>query len=335
MQKSNISEFPLENQRTYDARIRFRPYVIIPPDINTKIANSSREAENSADAQTTIGGDDILFSQPVLDARRKNPLVSKTREKRHPDEVRLYMPPQIQIVDGVNIQNLDLNAFGAGVERGIQTGSGPIEAIAEGTMNGINSFVDALRGNLDAEGARAFASRTSAMFSSDTTSGAIQSALRTTPNPNTRMIFRSVNIREFSFDFIMIPTSPAETEEIKKIVHTFRKHLYPKTIELEGTGIPIAYRFPNVFQIDMYYGDKNLGDINPSLKFQRMYLRNFSANYNPNSMGFHKNGDFNEVQISLTFTETKALTYEDIASEMEQTRDFIHENYPETFTGGR
>lgn len=133
----------------------------------------------------------------------------------------------------------------------------------------------------------------------------------------------------------MIPTSPAETEEIKKIVHTFRKHLYPKTIELEGTGIPIAYRFPNVFQIDMYYGDKNLGDINPSLKFQRMYLRNFSANYNPNSMGFHKNGDFNEVQISLTFTETKALTYEDIASEMEQTRDFIHENYPETFTGGR
>jgi len=311
-------EFPLQSKDKYKARIRFRPYVTIPPDISSKVGVSEQEATNSADLQSGT-------QTPTLDERRS--FISGTREVRHYDEVVLFMPRQVQVVDGVNIQNLDLGAFGAGIERGVGSGSGVVEALASNTMNTISSFMDALSGNLDAEGARAFASRTSAMFSSDNVSGAVQSALRTTPNPNTRMIFRSVNIREFAFDFLMTPTSEAESQAIKQIVHTFRKHLYPKTIELEGTGIPIAYRFPNTFQIDMYYGSQNLSEINPSLKFQRMYLRQFTANYNPNSMGFYKNGEFNEVQISMAFTETKALTYEDVASDREKIYDDLLSRY--------
>lgn len=311
-------EFPLENKDKYKARIRFRPYITIPPNISTKIGISEQESVNSSDLQSSS-------QNPTLDQR--NPIISKTQEVRHSDEIVLFMPRQVQIMDGVNIQNLDFGAFGTGVERAISSGSGIAEALASNTMSTITSFMDALSGNIDAEGARVLASRTSSMFTPESVSGSIQSALRTTPNPNTRMIFKSVNIREFAFDFTMIPTSEAETQSIKKIIHTFRKHLYPKTIELEGTGIPIAYRFPNTFQIDMYYGDQNLSEINPSLKFQRMYLRQFTSTYNPNSMGFYKKGDFNEVQITLAFTETKALTYDDIASEREQIYDGLIDTY--------
>lgn len=310
---SGLASFPLENRDQYKGQIRFIPIVTIPPKINNKVDVSSNEASNSADVQ---GGAGESLTQNRL------PTIGKTQEVyRRDEQVVLYMPPSLQIFDGVNIQNLDLNVFGAGVEGGIKSGSGALEAVASSSMNQISSFMDALSGNLDTQGAQVFASRAAAMFGSDTISGAVSSALRVTPNPNSRMIFRSVNIREFAFDFKMVPTSEAESQAIKRIVHLFRKNLYPKTIELEGTGLPIAYRFPNTFQVEMYYGNKKLSDLNPDLKFQKMYLRQFTTNYNPNGMGFYKNGDFNEVTISLSFTETRALTYGDVASAGETGRD--------------
>lgn len=315
-----ITRFPLENLERYKGQIRFRPFITRPPDITKKIVFSSNEASNSSDFGA--GGVGVSFT-----GEGSSPIVSAAQEVPTYEEIVLYMPPQVQIVDGVNIQNIDLGALGAGVEAGIRAGSGPLESIISNTGNQISSFLDALTGNIDAEGARAVAARTAAMFGTDGIPGAVQSAVAVVPNPNTRMIFRSVNIREFAFDFRMIPTSQAETEAIKNIIHSFRKNLYPKTIELEGTGIPVAYRFPNIFKIDMWYDGKNLSDSNPDLRFQNMYLRQFTANYNPNNMGFYKSGDFNEVQITLAFTETKALTFDDVSSDQERYSDWLIETY--------
>ena len=330
-----LASFPLENADKYKGQIRFVPIVTIPPKINEKIKSSSDEASNSSDGGIAGGvtrggrfGDGSRGNGGESLSTNRGSIIGKTQEvPRFDEQIVLYMPPSVQIFDGVNIQNLDLNTFGAGVEAGVKSGSGPLEAVASASMDQISSFMDALSGNLDTERAQVFASRAAAMFGTDTVSGAVSSALRVTPNPNTRMIFRSVNIREFSFDFRMVPTSEAESQAIKRIVHLFRKNLYPKTIELEGTGIPIAYRFPNTFQVEMYYGNQKLSDRNPDLKFKRMYLRQFTANYNPNGMGFYKNGDFNEVSISLSFTETRALTYEDVATEDEAGRDNLIDQY--------
>lgn len=319
-----ITKFPLENLERYKGQIRFRPFINRPPDITGKIGIAGVEAANSSDLGGGGGGPSF---ETTGRGGSNNPIISASQEIPTYEEIVLYMPPTVQIMDGVNIQNIDLGSLGAGVEAGIRAGSGPIESIISNTGNQISSFLDALTGNIDAEGARVVASRTAAMFGTDGIPGAIQSAVAVVPNPNTRMIFRSVNIREFAFDFRMIPTSQAETEAIKAIIHSFRKNLYPKTIELEGTGIPVAYRFPNIFKIDMWYNGKNLSDSNPDLRFQNMYLRQFTANYNPNNMGFYKSGDFNEVQITLAFTETKALTFDDVSSEEEQYSNWLIDTY--------
>jgi hypothetical protein len=323
------ASFPLENRDQYKGQIRFIPIITTPPSINEKVRTATTEAGNSSDGQAPGGatrggifGDGLRGNGGQTLTSDREAVINRSRESRRLDEqVVLYMPPSVAIFDGVNIQNVDFGAFGAGVEMGLNAGSGPIQALVSSTETQISSFMDALSGNLDPEGARVVASRTASMFGSDAVSGAVSSALRVTPNPNTRMIFRSVNIREFAFNFKMIPTSQAESQAIKRIIHLFRKNLYPKTIDLEGAGIPIAYRFPNTFEIEMYYGGKKLSELNPDLKLGKMYLRQFTANYNPNGMGFYKNGDFNEVDISLSFTETRALTYDDVASEGEAFRD--------------
>lgn len=342
---SGLASFPLENRDQYKGQIRFIPIVTIPPSINEKVRTATTEAGNSSDGQAPGGatrggifGDGLRGNSGQTLTSNRSAVISKTQERpRFDEQVVLYMPPSVAIFDGVNIQNVDFGAFGTGVEMGINAGSGPIQALVSSTETQISSFMDALSGNLDPEGARVVASRTASMFGSDTVSGAVSSALRITPNPNTRMIFKSVNIREFAFNFKMIPTSQAESQAIKRIVHLFRKNLYPKTIDLEGTGgngIPIAYRFPNTFQIEMYYGNKKLSELNPDLKLGKMYLRQFTANYNPNGMGFYKNGDFNEVDISLSFTETRALTYDDVASAGEADRDNLFDQGGGFPTGG-
>ena len=41
-------------------------------------------------------------------------------------------------------------------------------------------------------------------------------------------------------------------------------------------------------------------------------MQSFQATYNPNGMGFHKEGQWNEVHITMSFSESKALSKSDI-----------------------
>ena len=127
------------------------------------------------------------------------------------------------------------------------------------------------------------------------------------------MIFRAVNIREFSFDFKMVPTSKREQEEIKNIVSFFRTNLYPEVIKLEATGgnsIDAGYKFPDLFEIKLMYDGKDLAKDNPNLSFKHMYLKSFTASYNSTG-GFYKDGEFNEVSIQVSFAEEFTLNKAD------------------------
>ena len=68
------------------------------------------------------------------------------------------------------------------------------------------------------------------------------------PNPNTRAIFKQVNMRTFQVAYKMIPASPDEATAIQDIVEAFRTELYP---EAEGYSEDFitAFKFPNLFRI--------------------------------------------------------------------------------------
>lgn len=132
--------------------------------------------------------------------------------------------------------------------------------------------------------------------------GAVRSASRVTINPNQRALFRNVDIRNFTFAFKMIAANADEAQEIKRILKFFRGELYPEAITI-GTGIPLAYKFPNVFQIEVKHkDDKQLG-----FKFQRCYLRDVQTLFNQTGSGIYKDGEFVEVDVFLSFIEYTAL----------------------------
>ena len=133
-------------------------------------------------------------------------------------------------------------------------------------------------------------------------------AVGVSPNPNTRAVFRQVNLRSYQLSFTMIPASTDEAKEIRKLVERFRTELYP---EAQGYGendqFVTAFKFPNLFQTRVHLGGRVVREI----KFLPAYLTNMTTTFNSstNAIMAKNGGDFSfaETTINLTFMEYRAL----------------------------
>jgi len=143
--------------------------------------------------------------------------------------------------------------------------------------------------------------------------GAIQQRNKISPNPNTRALFKQVSLRSFQFNFKLIPTTETEATTITNIVKEFRTQMYPNLIGGGGEGTSVGYEFPNRYQIETFYD----GQADMAPKIFPAYLEAFQASYNPTGQTiFQKAGGqgyFAETDMNLTFTESRALTKQDIA----------------------
>ena len=101
----------------------------------------------------------------------------------------------------------------------------------------------------------------------------------------------------------MIANNAREAEEIKNIVKFFRQELYPEKISLGESGVPLGYKFPNVFDIQV----KNKNNDDAAFKIQQCYLRDIQTSFNSTASGMYNDGQFVEVDISLAFQEIVAL----------------------------
>ena len=304
MAESQKLQFPLERTDKYKAKIIFSVSVTNPPSVSngdprgrnldgqvdiTQLGIGGSQESGSAVSQNTNGNQSINVGKKVV----------------------LYMPPSLQINDGVDIGPVDLMAFGAGINKalGAVGGASTLAALFDAGKQEASDMLTAISGNASPDMARALIARYSTKFLSEGVAGAVTSALQTTPNPNTRAIFRSVNMREFSFIFKLQPTTQDESDAITNIIKFFRTELYPETIKEASTGLPVAYRFPNKFDIKLVYGSS---ENRLATKIKKSHLKSFSATYNPSSMSFLDGGKFSEVDISMTFMEEATLTKDDI-----------------------
>lgn len=232
--------------------------------------------------------------------------------------VELYLPQQIQIQDIVSYNNTELGIIGAGVENALNTTANATAgtiASAAGRAVGqsIGQAYGAVMGTAQlSDGMAALAFQRIGKkipIVGEETTAAIRQATGITTNPNVRTQFQSVPIREFGFNFTLIPKSRNEAAEVTKIIKWFRTELYPEA--LIAGGVHYGYKFPNRFQIKIKYG--NLNDSQASnIRFLPVYLRSFNTSYNPNGMGMHSDGSFPEIQFQINFAESRALNRQDI-----------------------
>lgn len=289
-------QFPYDNREDYPGRIIFRPFAPPVPEVSVPGLQGLLEQGLEEFRQEGVEADAPTAFGPTAPRRRVN----------NGEKVTLYLPQAIIFNDQADYEsNVQLGAIGGVAENIINRGGNAANAIAGAAREGVSVFTDLITGNTGAAdaAARLAVTRISRGFG-ETAGNVAASTLRVAVNPNKRTLFRSVNIREFTFQFKMIANSQREAIEIDKIIKSFRRELYPSTIE--GAEI-IGYNFPNLFDIQMKYNNQPV-----ATKIKPSYLRNVQVTYNPSSMGWHADGKPSEVDMTLAFVEERTLDRSDI-----------------------
>ncbi len=306
-------EYPLNNPDEYKGRLVFNVMEEPETDLGNLAEAASNVVKAGVDKLSEITGQTPAQTKQSVKEHKNGPNTSVPIIKERPlismgRQVSLYLPAGLQYRDNVTYENFDLGGAGAGAEAALQGGSGAIAGLIEGGMSTLSA---GLKGSANKDLAKLGAVKL-AMKGPDEVAGAFRSAGGVTTNPNTRVLFKSVGLREFSFAFKFLATSAREAEEIKEIIKLFRTELYPDTINIPvGTSeISIGYRFPNKFQITVEYdGDEIATRIKPC------FLRDVSVTYNNTSMSMHEDGNFTEIEMSLSFQETRTLSRKDVEEE--------------------
>ena len=234
----------------------------------------------------------------------------------YPDNryVHLYMPMNIQQNESVIAGPEQLGVVG-GMVSGTLMGAGGSKSVADiassavkGTFAGIGELME---GRTAPEFGSLIANRLVSKLSTNA-GNATSLATRIAINPNTRALFKQVNIREWNFVFQMIPTSPDETKRIENIIDFFRTEQLPTELVSEN-GVGMAYRFPNLMHIKALYRDERTNQYKPILtRFLPAYLQAVDVTYNTQAMSFYEGGKFHDATMSLKFVEYRPLNKDDI-----------------------
>lgn len=122
-------------------------------------------------------------------------------------------------------------------------------------------------------------------------------------NPNQVSTFAGSNVRTFAFNFKLVASSAKESQDIKDLVLAIRTHAYPG-------GSDIVLDYPSEFHINFLTKDRQVNPYIPQIF--PCYLMNVTTTYNSTANSFYEDGAPLEVDIALSFQETKALTRNDI-----------------------
>ena len=230
----------------------------------------------------------------------------------------MYYPLSQAFLDGVSYGDAELGALGGTAQAATEGGTGVGDAVMNqltGSLSQIGNTI--LRGELNLS---TVAKTAAARLTASRTLGKIPLGLgaaatlanRITINPNVRKLFNGVAVREFAFTFKFIATSPGEAETVQKIIKLFRKELYPKAFRVSVGGaasVALGYNFPNAFKIKFQFKGSENHNIP---KILPCYLRTAGHTINGTGGSFRNDGKPNEIDLTLSFVEHRALDQKDI-----------------------
>ena len=334
-------EFPpnisigLDNNTNYRASLHFRPMKVNGATVSSFTGGFDFKKIFSKIGE--IGGPDpddeekqIIDGMDAVDGARRprglEPIMRTNEEDMFGDledrHVSLYLPMNVQQMENVAVGPENLGPVGGAVQAAITGGTGDIMSIASSAASaGLSGIGDMMAGNVSGEFGSLVANRLVSKLNTSAGLG-VTNATRISVSPNTRSIFKQVNIREWSFSFQMIPTNEEESIMIENIIDFFRMEQLP--VELGAGGVSMAYRFPNLMTIEANY-TSDTGEIIPIItRFLPSYLQAVDVSYNTNSMSFYENGKYHDATMSLKFIEYRPLNKHDIIHE----RDYLRKETP-------
>jgi hypothetical protein len=119
-------------------------------------------------------------------------------------------------------------------------------------------------------------------------------------NPFRETVFESVDFRSFAFKYKFYPKNKRESDDVHKIIETFKFHMHP-----EMSAGKLFFIYPSEFNITYYFGNDENGYFH---RFATCVLENMDVSYGGEQFSSFRDGSPTEINMSLTFRELEILT---------------------------
>lgn len=129
-------------------------------------------------------------------------------------------------------------------------------------------------------------------------------------NPYMEVLFDSMQMRNFTYNFTFAPKNAQERDDVQDIIKLFRYHMAP---ELKGAQhrfltLPSTFDIHYMYQHDQDYASEN----NFYSKIATCVLKDVNVDYTPNGVKSFQDGSPTQIGMSLSFQETELLTKQSI-----------------------
>lgn len=226
----------------------------------------------------------------------------------------LPIPPNISFSDSSSFNTINLESIGSKVVQQIEEGDKNIREAASSFSTSILDSIDAI----------------SAKFMPGNIGDYKALKANKIVNPNTNTTFEGNNIRNFSFTFKLIAKSQPEAVMIRDIHEVFRKYSYAANVT-EGSNFYISYPCPWTIRFINSNGEEN-----PYIPgIWSCYLTTIESSFNSTSNMFFNDDAPLEVDIALTFQETRVLNRTDIMNiKSDEARGIVADERSGRFKAG-
>ena len=232
---------------------------------------------------------------------------NKRTTKRIKDTIALYLPANVQDNTQATYEGAATGIFGFGLNQAItgrkQFMADDFEGVARTAVGSANQILQEAISNLGAEILEGLTGAEGGV-------GLVNKFFGRAKNPFIEVLFQSMGLRTFAYNFNFAPRNEKETIEIQQIIQLFRFHMAP---ELQGENTRYL-TLPSEFDIH-YMLRASDGHGYENDYFNRVatcVLTGCNVDYTPGKVRTFQDGAPTSVTMQLTFTETELLTKEKI-----------------------
>tara|TARA_Y100001963_G_scaffold124104_1_gene174632 strand:- start:274 stop:1479 length:1206 start_codon:yes stop_codon:yes gene_type:complete len=252
------------------------------------------------------GSGDVVKLRSERQTRRTGISAVHPTTTRITDSVAIYLPPNVQDNYGVTYTNAETGLLGAlaagGVEALKNIGQDNFEGLARNLLQGGQNIVEDLL-------ARAGLGLAETLTSAEGGYELANKIFQRAANPYMEVLFQSVPMRTFTYNFHFAPKDPDEQQQVRDIIKLFRFHMAP---ELRA-GQSRFFTLPSEFDIHYMFHDGESTKQNSWYnKIATCVLTSCNVDYSPGGVNSHADGSPVKITMGLTFQETEMITKDHI-----------------------
>jgi len=272
--------------------------------IRTGKATGASNAGEGDSSYVVPGVPQLGIPDTVKSAKNKKGVSSAfNNTRRISDSVALYLPGGVQDTTTANYNDSKTGIAGFLVATGAVAVGGDAKKISE-------SLVAGTEGILKDSAARAIG-LVAEIGGAEGAEQLVKKAFGEADNPYMEVLFDSMALRTFSYNFTFAPKNEQEALEVQKIIQLFRFHMAPEL----RPGVNRYLGLPSQFDLHYMYLSKD-GATSENNYYNRVatcVLQNCDVNYTPNGVKSFEDGGPVTTTMALQFKEIELLTKDKIA----------------------